>query len=108
VGRAYFSRVRAGVMKLADFLFLGKIEKKLDKIYQLEKKIMAKVDDLNAALEEANTTTNEIADDLTALMAQLSSGLTAEQADAVITKATALSTRLKAVAAQYPPSAPPV
>lgn len=81
-----------------------KILKKLDKIYEQGEKIMAKVDELLAALEEANVTTNEIADDITVLMNQLvEGGLSPEEAIVVQEKIADLNTRLKAVAAQYPP-----
>lgn len=67
---------------------------------------MAGIDDLNATLAEINETTNEIADDITQLIAGLPvGGATAEQVAEVQTKVTAIATRLKGVAAQYPPAA---
>jgi len=90
-----------------DLLFSSKIMKKLEEIYEQGRKIMAKVDELLAALEEANTTTNEIAQDITDLMNQLvAGGLTPAETETVKAKITELADRLKAVAAVYPPPPP--
>ena len=63
---------------------------------------MAKVDELEAELVEANKTTNEIADDVADLLNRLASGgLTAEEADRVKAQIVALNDRLKGVASQH-------
>lgn len=68
---------------------------------------MAKVDELLAALEEANTATNEIAEDITTLMNQLvEGGLTPSETDAVKAKIDELTLRLQGVAAQYTNTTP--
>lgn len=68
---------------------------------------MGKVDELRADLEEANATTNEIADDVDVLVAKaLAGGLTPEETDEIQTKVAALKARLKDVAAKYTPGAP--
>ena len=91
-------------MSIIDLLFTSKIMKKLEEIYEQGRKIMAKVDELLLALEEANTTTNEIAEDVAVLMAQLvTGGLTPEETETVKGQIDALTVRLKGVAAQYPP-----
>jgi|OpeIllAssembly_1097287.scaffolds.fasta_scaffold00736_6 tagatose-1,6-bisphosphate aldolase non-catalytic subunit AgaZ/GatZ len=93
-------------MGIIDLLFSSKIYTRLGEIYEQGERIMAKVDELLAALEEANVTTNEIADDITALLAQLAAGgLTPAETEQVTAKIAELNARLKGVAAQYPPQA---
>jgi tagatose-1,6-bisphosphate aldolase non-catalytic subunit AgaZ/GatZ len=94
-------------MGLIDLLFSSKILTRLDAIYAQGETVMAKVDELLAALEEANTTTNEIAQDITELLAQLATGgLTPVETEIVMAKIAELNARLKNVASAYP-LAPP-
>lgn len=84
---------------------LGRIELQLTALREGQDALMTKADDLLAALAEANTTTNDIADDITALLAKLADGgLTPAEADMVKEQIAALNGRLKSVAAQYPPA----
>lgn len=69
---------------------------------------MAALDDLKNTLGEINTTTTEIGEDVSKLLTGLEGGATAEQIAEVQAEATAIATKLKAVAAQYPPVPPPV
>ena len=65
--------------------------------------LMAKADEMLADLQEANATTNEIADDLDALLAQQAAGgLTPAQADEVAAKIKELGVRMRGVADKYP------
>ena len=68
---------------------------------------MSKLDELEAELQEANATTNEIAADIDDLLAQLAGGLSPADADAVKAKLVELKTSLQAVAAKHTPTTPP-
>lgn len=76
-------------------------------IYLQGAEIMAALDDLKRTLSEINATTTEIGEDVAALVSGLEGGATAEQIAEVQAQATAIATKLTAVAAQYPP-VPPV
>lgn len=86
-----------------NYVDTGKIESKLDSILRKLGGLMAKVDDLNAELIAANEATNEIAADVDALVARLAGGLTEVEATDVQAKLSALTVRLKAVAAVHTP-----
>jgi len=74
---------------------------------RLLEQLMSKADEMLADLETANTTTNEIADDLDALIAkQAAGGLSPEEATAVDDQIKALGVRLRGVADKYPPTTP--
>lgn len=69
--------------------------------------LMATAKEMQAALVEANTTTNEIADDVTALLAKVAAGgMSPAESDAVQAQIVALGARLKDVAAAYTPETP--
>jgi len=85
-----------------DSLILNEILELNKKILKQGEKIMAKVDELEAELVEANKTTNEIANDIADLLNRLASGgLTVEEADRVKAQIVALNDRLKGVASQH-------
>lgn len=64
--------------------------------------IMSKMDDLEAELVTANDTTNEIASDLDALIAQsVKPGLSEAEADQLKADIQAFNTRLRGVADKY-------
>lgn len=71
--------------------------------FRLEK-IMANVDDMKAALAEANTATNEIAADVQDLLNRvIAGGLTEAETQEVKSEVAALVARLQGVAAQHTP-----
>ncbi len=61
-----------------------------------------KLDAINAQLAAINDSTNNIAADLDRLASQIAGGLTAEEADTVVSQLTATSEQLKAIAAKNP------
>jgi methyl-accepting chemotaxis protein len=63
-----------------------------------------KLDAIKAELAAINDSTNNIAADLDRLAAQIAGGLTAEEADSVVSQLTATSEQLKAIAAKNPES----
>lgn len=74
----------------------------LKKIHKQGVLLMASAAEMKAALEEANSTTNEIAADIDELINKQGSGvLTPEEATEVQAKMVELSTRLKLVANVY-------
>ena len=78
------------------------------KIFKQGEKMAISVAELKADLAEANATTNEIADDVTALLAKIvEGGLTPAETQEVKDEITALNARLKGVAAQYPVATTP-
>jgi len=79
-------------------------EEKLDRILANQEKMMAKVDDLKAELVAANEVTNEIASDIDDLVKRVGEGsLSPAEADEVKTQLSALTARLKGVAAVHTP-----
>ena len=65
---------------------------------------MSKVEELEAELIAVNEVTNEIAVDVSDLLAKLAAGgLSAEEADAVKAQIVALKEKLQGVAAQHTP-----
>jgi len=80
------------------------LEKKVDLVITKLGGIMAKVDELLAELEKANTTTNEIANDIADLIAKLANGLSAAEAAVVQAKLAELQAKLEGVAATHTPS----
>lgn len=70
--------------------------------------LMATSKEMLASLVEANTTTNEISDDVTALLGKLAAGgMSPAESDAVQAQIVALGARLKDVAAAYTPDTVP-
>lgn len=67
--------------------------------------IMASAAELNAKLDEANTTTNEIAADIADIQAQLAGGVSAADAAALQERLAAHVETLKGVANLQPPTA---
>lgn len=68
--------------------------------------LMTKADDMLVALVEANKATNEIANDLDALIAQKAGPLSEAEATEVQTQLDLLKIRLLNVASQYTPPTP--
>lgn len=66
-----------------------------------------KLDEILAQVSGINDATNNIAADLERLAGQISGGLTAEEADSVVTGLTAAADKLKAIADINPESTPP-
>lgn len=89
---------------------LPNVGEKLDRILNLltasavaEKKIMATLQDLQNSIDEINTATDTVAAEITALMAQIATGITPDQADTVNAALGGIVTRLKSIGS---PSAP--
>jgi hypothetical protein len=75
----------------------------LSDIRQQQGVIMAKIDELNAELVAINASTNELAADVDALLAQNLNGLSPAEADSVKAQLTAIKDSLQATAAKYTP-----
>ncbi len=70
-------------------------------------KIMAKIDDINTLLTEINDSTNNIAADLDRIAQQAEGGLSAQEAESVVTQLRSASDALKAVADRNPETGEP-
>jgi methyl-accepting chemotaxis protein len=81
---------------------LDEVLKELKKINQKLTTMAKKIEDINALLTEINDSTNNIAADLDRIADQAEGGLTADEADSVVTQLRAASDALKAVAARNP------
>ncbi len=68
---------------------------------------MAKIDDINTLLTEINDSTNNIAADLDRIAQQAEGGLSAQEAESVVTQLRSASDALKAVAARNPETSEP-
>jgi thiamine biosynthesis lipoprotein ApbE len=80
------------------------LEVKIDRILHLQERIMSVVDDLKQELVAINAATNEIASDVTALLAKVTDGgVSAADAAELKTSLVAIRERLTGVAAQYTP-----
>jgi peptidoglycan hydrolase CwlO-like protein len=84
----------------------GSVNAKVDRILALlqdlkvqGEKMTGKIDDVNRLLTELDAATNSVAAEIDALKAQISGGLTAEEATGVVTRLATASDRLKALAA---------
>ena len=93
-------------MRIDIYLHHVGADSKLDEILEKVNTIMAAVDDLRAELVEINTTTNELAVDVDDLLARLSGGLSAAEAEEVKTKLQELKAALQAVAVKHTPATP--
>jgi methyl-accepting chemotaxis protein len=86
----------------------------MEKIFEQLKSINTKIeimgeklDAINSALAEINDSTNNIAADLDRLAQQISGGLTAAEADSVVSELKTTSDQLKAIAAKNPETGEP-
>lgn len=85
-------------------------EKLLSEIKSINSKISImgeKLDAILAELSVINESTNNIAADLDRLANQIAGGLTAEEADSVVTQLKTTSEQLKAIAAKNPETGEP-
>lgn len=78
----------------------------LQRLAQMEKNIMAAMDDIRLELGKINSQTTEIAGDIDELIAKVGTAMTEAEVQEVITGLKGISTTLEGVAAKYP--APPV
>jgi methyl-accepting chemotaxis protein len=86
---------------------LSSLEKELKYITQKLSTMAKKIDDINALLSEINDSTNNIAADLDRIAQQAEGGLSAEEADGVVSQLRSASEALKAVAAKNPETGEP-
>lgn len=87
---------------------LQRIDAQNRSTHRLEMQMKVTQDQMLKSLQDANDTTNEIADDITKLIAgQSTEGLTAEEAATVQSQLEQFAARLKDVAAEYTPPTPP-
>jgi methyl-accepting chemotaxis protein len=78
----------------------------LERLAQLEKNIMAAMDDIRLELGKINAQTTEIASDIDELIAKVGAGMTEAEVTEVIDGLKGISSTLEGVAAKYP--VPPV
>ncbi len=96
---------------LGVFTLLEVMDRKLDQLLNIGRRIMAKIDDVNELLTKIDDETNQVAAEIQQLKDQIanSGGISAADADAVVAKLGALQTRLQGLAADpnNPVPAPP-
>ena len=90
---------------MSDYYFRSQVIGKLDKIIENQEKMMAAIDDVNAAISGLST---EITTFLADVAAQISGGLTANEAEAVVAQIQGFTTQLQtADPANTPPAVTP-
>lgn len=92
-------------LRVLDAAFGGRLRPTVKKdLLEMEKRIMAAIDDVRAELGKINATTNEIAADIDELITKIGQpgGMSEAEAQEVVESLKGVSTTLQGVAAKYP------